>query len=228
MTNHNRANINQTPFLVFFTMLSMAIVLCKGIFSYRLVVLAGHTIQAGQLIAPLWFLVSDMIAELYGYKIAMESIMAGFICQLLFTLASTWLINLPFPTVEKDIATAYHTVFADMWRVDFAALFAFLCAGYINVKLISKWRALVQGRYFWLRSIGSSGISELVFSFLATFFIQLGKHNINVIFHIMLASFILKIIYSVVLAFPANLIIILIRGDLAKKSFFELPIEYSQ
>lgn len=208
------SNNDQPPFLIFFTMLSMAIVLCKGIFSYRLVVLAGHTMQAGQLIAPLWFLISDMIAELYGYQAAMQTIVAGFICQLLFTIASTWLINLPTPDTAINLATAYHVVFADMWRVDLAVLFAFICSGYINVTLISRWKRLLHGRYFWLRSIGSSGISELVFSCLATFFIQFGKLDINTILHLMLTSFILKLIYAIALAFPANFTIFLIRGKL--------------
>jgi uncharacterized PurR-regulated membrane protein YhhQ (DUF165 family) len=63
-----------------------------------------------------------------------------------------------------------------------------------------------MGRYFWLRSIGASGISELLFSFIAVFMIQFGQ-PLNMVFKIALASVALKFIYTIILSGPANLVV---------------------
>lgn len=197
-------------YLIFFVMLCMAIVLCKGIFSYRLVEINGHVIQAGQLISPLWFLICDMIAEIYGYNIAKQTIIAGFLCQFIFTVACSGLNNLPFPSSWHELH-AYQVVFGDMWRVNAAVLIAFIIAGFINIRIICKWKILLQGRYFWLRSIGASGISELLFSFFATYMIQLGKQEMQIIFYMALISFLLKIVYSITLSIPANIVVFYVK-----------------
>lgn len=197
-------------YLVFFTMLCMAIVLCKGIFSYRLVEWNGHIIQAGQLISPLWFLICDMIAEIYGYPTAKQTIIAGFICQILFTSACSFLNSLPFPATWHEFA-AYQSVFGDMWRVSAAVLTAFIISGFINIYLISRWKILMKGKHFWLRSIGSSAISELLFSLLATTIIQYGKQKTSVILDMVMLSFLLKAIYSIILSVPANVVVYFVK-----------------
>ncbi len=197
-------------FLVFFVMLCMMIMLCKSIFSYRLVNMHGHIIQAGQFIAPLWFTLSDIITEIYGYKIARQVIIAGFSCQVLFTIMTLLLLHLPHPTATYD-TQAYEIVFGDMWRVTFAVLIAFILSGFINIKLISRWKFLTQGKYFWLRSIGASGISEFFYSIFATFIIQYGKQDAHTLFSMITASILLKLLYSVILSFPANIVVNVVK-----------------
>lgn len=189
------------------------LVLCKGIFSYRITTLFGYTLQGGQLIAPFWFLISDMIAELYGYESAISTIKSGFICQILFTLCAVIIINLPMKIGAEDIDKAYYYVFSDMWRVDLSVLIAFIVSGFINIKLLVKLKIMMQGKYFWLRSIGASGVGELIFSVLATTLIQYGKQSNLVIMHMVIISFLLKLIYSTTLALPANFVIFIIKGD---------------
>ena len=46
--------------LTFFVMLCMMIMLCKSMFSYRLVDIHGYIVQAGQLVASIWFILSDL------------------------------------------------------------------------------------------------------------------------------------------------------------------------
>ncbi len=192
--------------LIFFVMLCMMIMLCKSIFSYLLVSLCGYTFQAGQLIAPLWFNLSDIIAEIYHYRIAKQVLIAGFICQIMFSLIAFALLHLPHPPLGHD-GQAYEIVFGNMWRITLASLIASIISGFINIRLITWWKFLTQGKYFWLRSIGASGISEFLYSILATFIIQYGKQSAHALLLIMAVSFSLKIFYSLVLAFPANIVV---------------------
>ncbi|MEO8400314.1 MAG: queuosine precursor transporter [Gammaproteobacteria bacterium] len=199
----------QYKYLVFFSMFCMMIMLCKSMFSYRLVELGGFTLQAGQLVAPLWFTTSDIITEIYGYKIAKQILSAGMLCQIIFSAICMMLIHLPHPSFWHNEA-AYEVVLGDMWRISFAVLFAFFISGIINIKLMDHWKLLMRRKHFWLRSIGASGISELLYSVLATLIIQYGKLGWSAIASIILASAALKIIYSVVLAFPAQIIAFLV------------------
>jgi len=197
-------------YLIFFSMFYMMLMLCKSMFSYRLVELGGFTLQAGQLVAPLWFITSDITAEVYGYKIAREILSIGLICQIIFSFICILFINLPHPSFWHN-ETAYEIVLGDMWRVSFAVLFAFYISGMINIKLITRWKFMMGGKYFWLRSIGASGVSEILYSILATSIIQYGKLGWSIIFSIIIASAILKIIYSALLAFPAQIIAVLVK-----------------
>lgn len=194
---------NSYKYLIFFSMFCMMLMLCKSMFSYRLVELGGFTLQAGQLVAPLWFTTSDIIAEVYGYKIARKILAAGLFCQIIFTIICMILLHLPHPPFWQD-AMAFQVVLGDMWRVSFAVLFAFFVSGVINIRLITHWSLLMHGKRFWLRSIGASGISEILYSILATSIIQYGKLDLSVIISIIIASATLKIIYSILLAFPAH------------------------
>jgi uncharacterized integral membrane protein (TIGR00697 family) len=191
-------------------MLCMTLMLCKSIFSYRLVSIHGYIFQAGQLIAPLFFTLSDIIAEIYLYNIARQVIIAGFICQILFTVITLLLVHLPHPAFSHN-SQAYEIVFGDMWRVTFAVLIAFIISSFINIKLITRWRFLTQGKYFWLRSIGASGVSEFFYSIVATLIIQYGKQNTHTLILIITASFSLKILYSCLLAWPANKVVNIVK-----------------
>ncbi len=195
----------QYKYLIFFSMLCMILMICKSIFSYRLVELCNLTLQAGQLVAPLWFITSDIIAEVYGYKNAKKILMAGFICQIIFTLICTMLNHLPYPAFW-DNKTSYENVFSDIWRISIASLIAFLISGIINIRLVTYWKALTHGKFFWLRSIGASGIGEAIYSILATLIIQYGKLSSSLIVSMILVSITLKLIYSVLLAIPANFV----------------------
>jgi len=195
---------------IFFAMLSMTVMLSKGIFSYRLIELFGHVMQAGQLIVPFWFILSDIIAEVYGYKNARKIIYAGFVCQIIFSIVCRGLLQLPSPSFWKD-SQAYQVVLGDMWRISLAVLCAFIISGFINIKLISKWKLLTNGRYFWLRSIGASGISEILFSILSTFIIQIGRQPIDIIVAIITASIVVKLIYSISFSIPANILVFYLK-----------------
>jgi len=209
ISQHNKYNQSHSKHIIFFSMLCMMLMLCKSIFSYRLVEIGALTLQAGQLIAPLWFTTSDIIAEVYGYKTAKYILTAGLACQIIFSIICMIFVHLPYPSFWHEEA-AFQIVLGDMWRVSFAVLFSFFISGLINIKLIYNWKLLLHGKYFWLRSIGASGLSEILYSILATSIIQYGKLNLSVIISIIIASASLKIIYSIVLAFPAHIIAFLV------------------
>ena len=77
----------------------------------------------------------------------------------------------------------------------------------VNGYLLSKWKVMMQGRHFWLRSIGSSATGELITSIIADIIAFTGTTDILGVIKLMLGIFSVKIIYSILLALPNSLIV---------------------
>ncbi len=202
-------NQTQSSYLIFLAMMSLNIMLCTGVLSMIVKVGFLYT-MAGTLVVPLWFTLNDIIAEVYGYKVAKKIIWFGFACQAIFGIASNLLIQLPEPGFAHN-QHAYQTVLQPILHICASGFFAFIAGGFINIYLISKWKILLRGRYFWLRSLGASTISEFIFTVLAVLLIQLGKLPLSGILTIIITSYSLKVIYSIFLAYPANLLALIIK-----------------
>ena len=200
------ASPRQSSYLLFLVMLYLTVMLCSGVLTHQIVQIGSFYTQAGALVAPLWFTLSDVIAEIYGYNIARRLVWLGFICQAMFAIACNFLIQLPSPAF-LDNQSAYFTVLGSILHTCLSAFVAYILAGFINIYLISKWKILLRGRYFWLRSLGASTISEFIFTVLAVFLIQFGKLPLNQMLMIMGVSYTIKVIYTIALAFPVNLLV---------------------
>lgn len=66
---------------------------------------------------------------------------------------------------------------------------------------------MMQGRHFWLRSIGSSAVGELITSIIADIIAFAGTTDILGVLKLMLGIFSVKLIYSILLALPNTLIV---------------------
>ena len=59
---------------------------------------------------------------------------------------------------------SYDQVLGKLPRVAIASFLAIFVGAFINAYAISKWKILLRGRYFWLRSLGASAIGEFIFT----------------------------------------------------------------
>ncbi len=72
-------SVQATPkYLGFLTLAYTVLLLLANWFDPRLIQLFGFTTDAGTLIFPLTFLLSDLITEVYGYKYTRRAIWCGF------------------------------------------------------------------------------------------------------------------------------------------------------
>ncbi len=70
-------------FLWFLTLTYAMVIILANWFDPRLIKVFGLTTDAGTLIFPLTFLLSDLITEVYGYKHARRAIWCGFLFSVL-------------------------------------------------------------------------------------------------------------------------------------------------
>src|SRR5260221_13755082 len=87
----------QSNYLWFLTLSYSMVMALANWFDPRLITLFGLTTDAGTLIFPLTFLLSDLITEVYGYKQARRAIWCGFLFNAIFILYGQLVIHMPSP-----------------------------------------------------------------------------------------------------------------------------------
>lgn len=191
-------------FLVLISMVYMSFMLCNAILTNRYIGTDAVYVLGGTFTSPFIFILDDIIAEIYGYKITRNVIWCGFAAQTLFALISLAVVSAPHPAFFKEEA-AYFSIFGPaLLRIDLSGFFAYIVANLVNSYILTRWKVLLKGKHFWLRSIGSSTFSEALYSFLAILLMELRSIPLDNIFQIMMLSFSIKLIYSGVFAAPAN------------------------
>jgi uncharacterized integral membrane protein (TIGR00697 family) len=198
---------NGYKYLVFLSMLFMVIMLCNAILTNRYISITESLfVLGGTFTSPITFILGDIIAEIYEYEIARCVIISGYVCQTLFAIICKLVIHSPVPASFKNFEV-YINVFDPLLYIDISSLVAFIVSGLVNIHIITKWKHLVRGRYFWLRSLGSSTIAEALYSFIAITMMEIGSVPIRNMYKIILLSYLIKVIYSIIFAFPGNVIV---------------------
>lgn len=150
----------QPRFLWFFIMCyAMAIVLVNW-FDARLIRVFTVDTDAGALIFPLTFLLSDLMTEVYGYKRARLAIWCGFLFNF-FYIGYGYLITLfPSPPYSAVHNAAFDQLMALNTRVIIASTLSYLVSEPLNSFIMAKLKIKTHGRYMGLRFVTASSISS--------------------------------------------------------------------
>jgi hypothetical protein len=127
--------------------------------------------SVGILLFPLSFLVTDIIAEVYGPRTT-RALVAGTLVVLVLVLAVTALATVLPPAGRfAQLNDAYTTVFRSTLRILIASIIAFVISQFHDVWAFSFWKKRTQGRFLWLRNnlstIVSQGLDTVVFMLIA-------------------------------------------------------------
>ena len=195
-------------FIIFISMLYMSIMLCNAILTNRYVGVDKFFVLGGTFTSPFIFILDDIIAEIYGYKITQCVILTGFIAQTLFILICQLVIIAPHPSFFTEQTTYYaHILGSSLLLINFSGFSAYIIANLVNSYIITKWKILLKGRHFWLRSLGSSTFSEALYSFLAILMMELKSLPLHNVIKVAIISYLIKATYSIVFSGPANLLV---------------------
>jgi len=100
---------------------------------------------------PVIFIMTDVIGEVYGKKMAKMFVMTGILSILLFLLFS--LISSITPWSDKSLwaKDSYNQIFGISVRMSIASLLAFVIAEYQDVFSFFFFKKITGGKFFWLR-----------------------------------------------------------------------------
>ncbi len=127
--------------------------------------LAGEvTFGAGILFFPMSYLFGDILTEVYGYAHDRRAVWAGFAALVFASVMSLVVIRLaPAPGEYMDnYQKGLEAVFGNTWRIALASIIAFWVGSIANAYVMAKMKLLTQGRFLWMRTIGSTAVGELL------------------------------------------------------------------
>jgi hypothetical protein len=142
---------------------------------------------------PIVFLMTDVVGEVYGKKVAQFFVYAGFSSTALFigyTLLSLWA---PWSADGLWAKEGYNLVFGLSARMTVASLVAYFVAEYQDVFSFFFFRKIFGKKYFWLRSTLSNIWSQLLDSALFMVIAFAGVYETRTLISIIISWWLYKV-----------------------------------
>lgn len=150
--------------------LFVSTLLLSNVITGKLINISGLVLPGAAILFPLTYIFGDVLTEVYGFQKARMVIWLGFGCNLLMVGVFVLVMAIPSPGFFKGEA-AFATVLGMTPRIVFASLMAYCAGEFCNSVLLSKMKIWTQGRFLWLRTIGSTlvgeGVDTVIFIILA-------------------------------------------------------------
>jgi uncharacterized integral membrane protein (TIGR00697 family) len=119
------------------------------------------TLPAAIVLFPVAYIVGDVLTEVYGYPAARRGIWIAFGCNL----APFWTAGVYDNPEQAD--QAYRAILGFTPRLLAASFLAYLVGEFLNSFVLAKMKVRTEGRYLWMRTIGSTivgqGADSLIF-----------------------------------------------------------------
>jgi len=158
----------------------------------------GFVMTLGNTIYGTIYLTSDLLNEKYGEKEAKKAVWFGF-----FTLITTTIMMqmaLQFKPHESglEMQSALEMIFGLMPRLALGSLAAYFISQFLDVRIYTFLKKVFnKPNQLWIRSNGSTGISQLVDSAVFCTIAFAGVYSWDVWFDIFITTYVLKFIISV-------------------------------
>ncbi len=154
--------------------------------------------DAGTLLFPISYIFGDVLTEVYGYAASRRVIWTGF-AMVALTGLTLWVVaRMPGEAAWQRTAgqAAYDAILGGVSQggILVASIVAYFCGEFSNSFILAKMKVWTQGRYLWMRTIGSTLVGEAVDS---TVFVvvacSFGVFPWSVALSIIVANYIFKV-----------------------------------
>ncbi len=171
----------------------VTVLLCSDIIGVSKVCnVGGFTFGAGVLFFPISYLFGDILTEVYGYARSRRVIWSGF-AALIFASFMSWIIRILPPDPGWPNQRAYDLMFGQTPRIVLASLTAFWAGEFMNSYVLARLKIFTEGRFLWVRTIGSTiageGVDTLIFYPVAF----AGFWSAHLMMEVMLSNYLIKV-----------------------------------
>lgn len=185
---------------------------------YKIIVVGPLVGPGGLVILPFIFLLEDIIVELYGFKVSRFLLWLVLASTIIFSLLTVWIVHLPSPTYwhKQEI---YNIVFDPILKVGFSSVLAVFVGRFTNIILMTKWKIMMKGRFFWIRSIFSTFIGSALA--LAVFFglSFTGTVSLKAIETLFLSDIAVRVGYTVIGGLPVAFLVAYLKNKIGLDTF---------
>ena len=155
----------------------------------------GMETPAGVLIYPLVYILTNVIADVYGERTAQRTIILGLCVDILFVFMTTLILFLPSPSFYTgDSSLAF--VFTQTPRILIASYISYLIGNFVNARLTS---IVNKGKeYSAFKNLGIIALSELIDNFIFIGLAFVGVYSVVDILIMIFSHWVLSLIWSAI------------------------------
>lgn len=170
-------------------------------------------LSAGVFMFPVVFLMTDVVGEVYGKRVAKYFVFAGIVSTVLWVLYS--LVSLSLPWAEKGlwVKDSYETMLGVSVRIAIASVVAFAVAEYQDVLSFFFFKAKFGERFFWIRSTLSNLWSQLLDTVLFMTIAFVGVYETPVLITLIITWWLYKVAMGLLYTPLAYLGVKLLKSD---------------
>ncbi len=163
----------QYKYLELIILMNVVCMVVDDVIAGKIIQVSVFTLSAASfLMFPIVFLFGDILTEVYGYKQARRAtwilVLSTAFATLVFQLAT---ILPPAPGFKAD--DAYNLVLGQVPRTFLGGLIALLVGQLVNDFVLAKMKLLTNGKFLWMRTIGSTivgqGVNTILFYLIALY-----------------------------------------------------------
>ncbi len=155
-------------------------------------------ISVGILPYPITFLITDIISEVYGKKMANQVVTTGIFASA-FSLLIIYIANAA-PAIESSPVNndLFSVVFGQTALAVLASMIAYLTAQYIDIYIFHFWKKITKGKMLWVRNNFSTFTSQFVDTFAVLFLLcSFNILNWDLFPGLLLSGFLFKVLIAV-------------------------------
>ena len=155
----------------------------------------GMETPAGVLIYPLVYILTNVIADVYGEKVAQRTIILGLCVDILFVFMTTLILFLPSPSFYTgDSSLAF--VFTQTPRILVASYISYLIGNFVNARITSIVNK--GNEYSAIKNLGVIAFSELIDNFIFIGLAFVGVFSVVDILIMIISHWVLSLIWNVI------------------------------
>lgn len=213
-----------TPAFIFLSVIYATLLIISNITVVKLVKVGPFLLTAAFFTYPAVYVISDIMTEIYGYRLSMKAIWANFAAQALMSAVlafATWLSG-----TDNAINDAMKTLFSSTWRIVIGSLAAYWVGDWMNSAILSKMKVAQKGKWFFLRAMGSSLPAHFVDTTLFNIVAFLGVWTTGDIVRNALSESSLATVYELAL-FPLTFLVVKLWKRIEGIDVFDEGISYA-
>lgn len=182
---------------------------------------------AGVLFFPISYLFNDIMTEVYGFARSRRAVWAGFAALIFASMMSFVVTALPpAPTMSAEHQNAVNFIFGQTARITLASLIAFWAGEFINSFVLAKLKVLTEGKFLWIRTIGSTFAGEAVDSVIFYPIAFLGTWSNEQVVSVMIGNYFIKVLWEV-LATPVTYAVVNFLKKAEHEDFYDRETNFN-
>jgi uncharacterized integral membrane protein (TIGR00697 family) len=188
---------DKQKFYVWLTAIFVAALITSDLIGAKYFRLGGFDLSVGMIPFPLTFLLTDIVNEFYGTEGARRLTFVGLGVAIFVFAIINLAIALPTSPESPMVGAQFKAVFGWSSRLYIASLSAYLVGQLLDISAFLALRKLTGHRLLWLRSTGSTVLSQLVDTIVVNFVLLVGTKSMHYIAVIVRNSYLVKLAIAV-------------------------------